>query len=84
MGLSILHFKESQLGNDAFLSMKIVLNFAPVQTLMKCCILGIHYLPKYLSMGFQYKPLKHQSRLQQTTNFVRSFLIFEKIRYDIS
>ena len=32
-----------------------------------------------------FKPfIKHQSRLQQTTNLLTSFRIFEKIRYDIS
>ena len=30
------------------------------------------------------QPLKRQSRLQQTTNFATSFLIFEKIRFAIS
>ena len=34
--------------------------------------------------GFYNYPLKRQSWLQQTTNFASSFLIFGKIRYDIS
>ena len=45
----------------------------------------MNYQMEIVVNGGKGKPLKRQSRLQQTTNFVTSFLIFEKkIRYDIA
>ena len=41
----------------------------------------VHMLPARMWVHWS---IKRQSRLQQTTNFATSLLIFEKIRYDIS
>ena len=59
MELSILYFKGGQskfLQYNVFLSMKIIfLSKQTVQTLMKCCPMGLHCLPKNLFTGIQNK-----------------------------
>ena len=42
-----------------------------------------HLFAPDLKNKYPILPLKRQSRLQQTTNFVTSVLILKKIRYDI-